>query len=219
MKPGLVIFDCDGVLVDSEVASNEVIRDNLARYGLHLELPRVMQLFVGGTMEMVQQKARALGADLPDDWQDEVYGETFARLRQGVNPVAGIRAVLTGLEQADIAFCVASNGSEEKMQITMGHSDLWQLFQGRIFSAKTLNMAKPAPDLFLHAAKMFGIPPDNCIVIEDSVNGVLAARRAKMRCLGYAEHGDGQNLADQGAEVFRAMQDLPALIGIAGRGA
>ena len=214
MIPALVIFDCDGVLVDSEIISNQVMMANLARYGLTLDLSDCMRLFVGSTMVGVRTKARELGADLPKDWIDEVYEETYARLKQDVPVVAGIPTLLGKLGEAEIAFCVASNGSEEKMRITLGNNDLWDLFQGRMFSAHTLGTAKPDPTLFEIAARQFGASPQSCVVIEDSTSGVTAAARAGMRCLGYAPHHDGDDLRALGAEVFKDMVDVSALLGL-----
>lgn len=212
MRPGLVIFDCDGVLVDSEVVSNRVLVANLARHGLSLTLDDCMGLFVGGTMVGVMKKARTLGADLPDDWVDQIYGETYARLREGVPLVDGIAALLQALDHACIPFCVASNGSEDKMRITLGQNGLWAVFAGRMFSAHVLGKAKPDPALFLAAARQFDTPPQDCVVIEDSPSGVTAAARAGMRCLGYAPHHDGDNLAALGAQIFRDMGEVKAIL-------
>lgn len=215
-KPELVIFDCDGVLVDSEPISNQVLVDNLAGYGLTLTLAESMDLFVGGTMAGVKVQAEKLGADLPDDWVAQVYAETYTRLSEGVAPVAGVVAVLDRLDEQGIPYCVGSNGSMEKMSITMGQNGLMERFQGAIFSAHVLKVAKPEPELFLNAAAAFGVPPANCVVIEDSVNGVLAAKRARMRCFGYAAHDDGARLAREDAFVFNDMAKLPDLLGLDG---
>lgn len=213
--PQLVIFDCDGVLVDSETVSNQAMVDNLARYGLSLTLPEAMGHFVGGTMAGVMEKARGLGADLPEGWVEEIYAETYARLRAGVGLVPGILDLLARLDQHSIPTCVASNGSEEKMRITLGQNGLWERFHPQaMFSAHALGVAKPEPGLFLAAASHFGVEARSCLVIEDSATGAQAASRAGMRCLGFAPHGQGAALADQGAEVFTGMQEVPALIGL-----
>ncbi len=206
----LVIFDCDGVLVDSEVVSNQVLAGNLAGYGVSLTLSECMAHFVGGTMRGVMQKAQSMGADLPENWIDEIYAETYAGLRAGVPLVAGISTLLEYLDEQSIPCCVASNGSEDKMLITLGQNGLWDRFQGCMFSAHSLGVGKPEPDLFLAAAKQFGA--SNPVVIEDSPSGVTAAIRAEMRCLGYAEHSDGANLRALGAQVFHDMADVPALL-------
>ncbi len=208
----LVIFDCDGVLVDSEVLSNQVMIDNLAGYGLHLSLTECMSLFVGGTMTGVRDKARALGADLPDDWTDQIYAEIYAALRAGTPLVAGIPELLARLDAQGIPYCVASNGRPEKMQITLGQNGLWDRFSEVMFSAHVLGTSKPDPKMFLTAAQHFGARSP--VVIEDSENGVTAAIRADMRCLGYAPHDDGARLAALGAEVFTRMSQVPGLLGL-----
>ena len=206
----LVIFDCDGVLVDSEVVSNQVMVDNLARYGLSLTLKDCMGHFVGGTMTGVMAKARDMGADLPDGWIDEIYAETYAALKAGVPLVRGIPEVLAQLDVQGVPVCVASNGSRDKMKITLGQNGLWDRFEDAMFSAHELGVGKPEPDLFLAAAKHFGAKRP--AVIEDSPSGALAAKRAGMRCFGYAEHDDGARVAAHGAQVFHDMLDLPALL-------
>lgn len=206
----LVIFDCDGVLVDSEVVSNQVLVSNLARYGLDLTLKDCMGHFVGGTMTGVMTKARDMGADLPENWIDQIYAETYAGLKMGVPLVRGIPDVLARLDARSIPYCVASNGSPDKMKITLGQNGLWERFEPAMFSAHELGVGKPEPDLFLAAAEHFGAKSP--AVIEDSPSGSLAAQRANMRCFGYAEHDDGARLAAHGAQVFHDMADLPALL-------
>ncbi|MEX3017051.1 HAD family hydrolase [Gymnodinialimonas hymeniacidonis] len=214
MTPDLVIFDCDGVLVDSEPPFNEVLAANLARYGLSMTLPDVMATFIGSSMTSVVQKARDLGASYPgtdNQWIDEIYEEGYARLRQGVDLIPGITNVLDALDGNAIPFCVATNGSQAKMDITLGGTGLAPRFDGKRFSAHELGVAKPDPDLFLIAAREMGVTPDRAVVIEDSPSGALAAKRAGMPCFGYAPEGGGK-LAEQGAHVFRDMADLPALL-------
>ncbi len=214
MPPELVIFDCDGVLVDSEVASNQVLADNLARYDLSVTLEQCLDQFVGGTIEGVRTKALDMGAQLPSDWIAEIYEEIFAKLRQGVPVIAGIPEILDNLDAVNTDYCVASNGSEEKMVITLGHTGLLARFEKFMFSAHSLGTAKPDPHMFLHAAKTFDVNPGACIVIEDSTSGVKAARRANMKCFGYAPHNEGRKLQQEGAEVFHDMRELPDLLNL-----
>jgi len=208
----LVIFDCDGVLVDSEPLSNQVMIDSLAQYGLHLSMAECMTLFVGTTMTKAQDIARSKGAELPEDWIDEVYTETYARLRNGVSLVTGIPEVLARLEAEGIPFCVASNGHPDKMRITLGQNGLWDRFKDVLFSAHSIGIGKPDPTMFHIAAEKFGATAP--VVVEDSASGVTAAIRANMRCLGYAAHDDGAKLAAIGAEVFSDMAEVPGLLGI-----
>lgn len=206
----LVIFDCDGVLVDSETIANTVLVENLSGYGLSLTLQDSERLFVGGTMAGVRATAIDMGADLPDDWVDGIYDTIFARLRDGVDVVPGIPELLDHLDARGIPFCVASNGSPEKMRITLGQNGLWDRFEATMVSAYTHGVAKPDPGLFLKAAEPFGVPPDRAVVIEDSRNGVTAAARAGMRCLAYLPEGDGAHFEALGAEIIRHMNEVPA---------
>jgi len=212
--PGLVIFDCDGVLVDSEPISCRVLSANLVRHGLIKSPAECEDLFVGGSMRGVQSYVRSLGIDLPGDWIDEIYAETYSALKNGVDIVSGVPDVLDILTRQGVPFCVASNGSDEKMGITLGQNGLLERFRDAMFSAQTLGVSKPDPELFLHASKAMGVTPDRCVVVEDSLNGVTAAKRAGMRCFGYVAEGDGASLRDAGAEVFGDMAELPGLLGL-----
>ncbi|WP_071674516.1 HAD family hydrolase [Nioella nitratireducens] len=214
-RPDLVIFDCDGVLVDSETVSNVVLAENLSRHGLPMTPEGCLDLFVGGTMRSVGEQARALGADLPATWVDDIYEEIYAALRAGVDVIAGIPELLDGLDAAGIPYAVGSNGSDRKMQITLGQTGLMPRFGDAVFSAHTLGVAKPDPGLYLAAAAHHGVDPTRAVVVEDSATGVRAAQAAGMRCLGYAAHDDGARLAAVGAEVFESMFHVPMLIGLA----
>jgi HAD superfamily hydrolase (TIGR01509 family) len=214
MPPDLVIFDCDGVLVDTEPLSNRVLVDNLARYGLQLTLEAGMAHFVGTSMKHVARRAAELGATLPPDWIDEVYGETFAALRGGVELIPGIPELLDLLDAEGVQCVVASNGSDAKMDITLGQTGLSPRFAGRRFSAHTIGIAKPDPGLFLAAARAMGCAPAATVVIEDSVTGARAAARAGMRCIGYAPDGAHPGLVAEGAELVRSMAQIPAHLGL-----
>ncbi|SMX30721.1 HAD family hydrolase [Actibacterium lipolyticum] len=214
MTPKAVIFDCDGVLVDSEPQSNVILVENLKRHGLPLTQDECEHLFIGGAMRSVGDRAREMGADLPDNWIDEIYSEIYASLRQGTPKVQGIDTVLDRLDAANIPYAVGSNGSEEKMDITLGQTGLKQRFGGRIFSAHTYETAKPDPQLFLIAAKALGVAATDCAVVDDSPAGCIAARRAGMRCFGFAERTAPDRLADEGAEPVASMADLLAKLGV-----
>lgn len=215
MTPSLIIFDCDGVIVDSELLTNRLLRDDLAAHGLDLPVEKVMQAFIGSTMTNISEKARGMGATLPADWVNSFYARLYARLAEGTDLIAGVETVLDHLHGMDIPFCVASNGRMAKMEITLGQRPaLYARLAGRLFSAEHVALPKPAPDLFLHAARIMGHPPESCIVIEDSATGARAAHAAGMPCLGYAPESDGAHLRAEGAEVFHNMADLPARLGL-----
>ncbi len=214
-RPDFVIFDCDGVLVDSEPLSNALLHADLTSRGLELTPAVIDRLFTGGTIKGVSEKAREMGADIPDGWVDAFYEKLYARLAEGTPPIPGIEAVLDRLDTAGIGYAVGSNGSERKMQITLGqHPALLERLQERLYSAHTYGVAKPEPDLFLRAARDAGVAPGACAVVDDSPSGCKAGVRAGMRTLGFAAHDDGARLADLGAEVFHDMVELPGLLGL-----
>ena len=211
MRPKLVIFDCDGVLVDSEGPVAEVVAESLGRHGLPLSPEEVDRLFTGGTMDGTAAGARAMGARLPETWVADTYGEIYARLRLGVPVIPGVLDLIAALDAAGIPRWVASNGAFEKMRITLAPSGLWDLFDGRILSREILP-AKPAPDMILHAMAATGVGPAQTVMIDDSVTGCTAARNAGVRCLGFDPRGDGARLAAAGAEVVRSMAEVRALL-------
>ena len=216
-RPDAVLFDCDGVIVDSERPSFALFLEELAAHGLPLTLAEFETDFVGGTVEMVAARARAAGARLPEGWVAHFYRRMYAKLRDGVPLVAGVVDVLDRLDAAGVPYAMGSNGSMEKMQITLGQHGLMHRFRV-VLSGQEIGKPKPAPDVYLMAAKACGARPEACVVIEDSANGAKAALAAGMRCLGYAEHGadtpTAQALSALGVPLFHQMADLPRLIGI-----
>ncbi|MCC3303982.1 HAD family hydrolase [Sneathiella sp. HT1-7] len=213
-RPDLIIFDCDGVLVDTEPTSNAVLAENLTRHGLSLSAEECTALFTGWSMVNVEKEAKKLGASLPEGWIKEVYAEEFAALKQGVPAMAGIHDILDRLDAIRLPFCVASNGSEEKMAITLGQTGLLPRFEGAMFSAHTLKTSKPDPALFQAALAAFKVEPARAVVIEDSVLGSTGAARADIPCYGFAPHHNGADLAATGAKVFKDMCELVELLKI-----
>ena len=215
MIPKGVIFDCDGVIVDSEYPTFELLAREFADYGLHLTPEQIARDFTGGTMAGVADLARAKGADLPADWVPAFYEKLYAHLALGTPLVPGILAVLDRLDAHAIPYALGSNGSDRKMQVTLGqYPGLIARFHGRLFSGQTLGKPKPAPDLYLHAARALGVDPAQCVVVEDSPTGARAAQAAGMRCMGYAHAGHEDGLRAAGAAIFTDMADLPGLLGL-----
>ncbi|TVP71772.1 MAG: HAD family phosphatase [Rhodobacteraceae bacterium] len=215
MRPELVIFDCDGVVVDSEPLSSQFIRDDLAAHGLDLRRDQIMDLFLGGTITGVAQRARELGATLPADWVELFYPRLCDHLARGTPMIPGIVTVLQALDAARLPYCIGSNGRHAKMRSTLSqHPELATRFTTNVFAAQDVARPKPAPDLFVHAARCMGHAPDHCVVIEDSPTGARAARAAGMRCFGYAPDGNGTELAAEGACVFHAMTELTQLLAL-----
>ncbi|MGP3696960.1 HAD-IA family hydrolase [Rhodobacter sp. NSM] len=212
---GAIIFDCDGVLVDSEPASFDLLGEDLARHGLTLGHDELAAHFLGGTIPGAAVKARRLGADLPETWVEDFYERLYARLAEGTPLIPHVEGVIAALDRAGIPYAVGSNGSDRKMQVTLGqHPELLAKLNGRLFSGQALGAPKPAPDLYLHAARALGIEPGRCAVIEDSATGARAAQAAGMCCFGYAPAGGAAALEAEGARVFTDMRELPALLGL-----
>ncbi|WP_040168141.1 HAD family hydrolase [Microbacterium gorillae] len=212
MSHDLIIFDCDGVLVDSEVIAVEIDRRILAEFGWHLSIDEIVDRFLGGTEEaFVAQLGAHLGRPLPPDWDAPYVAWYREAFEAELQPVLGIESVLSGI---DAPFCVASNGSHAKIRHSLGLTGLLEHFPDEhIFSAQDVAHGKPAPDLFRHAARSLGAAPEDCVVIEDSRSGVRAARAAGMRVLGYAGGlTPAAWLADEGATVFTDMTEVPALL-------
>lgn len=215
MTPRAIIFDCDGVLVDSEPAAFDLLADDLAAHGLSLPRAEMERIFIGGTIAGVHVKARSLGASLPNGWVAEFYERLYARLAESTPLVPGVLDLLDALDAAGLPYAVGSNGSDRKMQVTLGqHPGLLDRFRDRLFSGQTLGAPKPAPDLYLHAARALGQAPADCAVIEDSPTGARAAAAAGIPCFGFAPHEDGAALAAEGATLFRSMADLPRMLGL-----
>jgi HAD superfamily hydrolase (TIGR01509 family) len=214
-RPRLVIFDCDGVLVDSEPITNRILSAQLTRHGLPTSVEDCAERWVGGTVAGIFREARARGAPLPDDWVEATYAIYFETLAREVEPISGVGAMLDRLDAAAVPYCVASNGPVRKMEVTLGRCGLAKRLDGRVFSAHVVGSTKPEPGLFLHAAAAMGVAPADCTVIGDSPNDAMAARAAGMRCLGYSRETPAERLAALGAETFDDMAALPALLGLA----
>jgi HAD superfamily hydrolase (TIGR01509 family) len=214
MTPKAVLFDCDGVVVDSEGPTFVLFQQEFAAHGLDLTLHELETNWVGATAERLAARARALGATLPPDWVPGFYARLNARLAQGVPLIPGILGVLDRLDAAGIPYAMGSNGPMAKMAVTLGQHGLEARFGGHIYSGQALGKPKPAPDVYLHASKALGVDPAECVVIEDSASGALAARAAGITCFGYAPHAVNPALVDAGARIFADMADLPGLLGL-----
>jgi HAD superfamily hydrolase (TIGR01509 family) len=216
--PALVIFDCDGVLVDSEPLSLAVLSRAIAGTGLRMSDDEVRASFMGPTLEQIEvgvaQRLAAIGRALPEAWLERFLAARDEAFAAELLPVPGAREAVEGVQRHGLDACVASQGRITKTHMTLGITGLSDLFEdGRIFSSTMVAHGKPAPDLFLHAARSCGQPPERCVVVEDTVAGVRAARAARMRVLGYTGTHGADALAAEGAEPFDAMCEVPALVG------
>ncbi len=212
----LVIFDCDGVLVDSEPLANKSFSAALRPHGLDWSVEETMRRLMGRSLKSCVEIVEAeLGRKLPEDFVEKMQEVTYGYFRDTpLQAVPGVKDAVLALQQAGFATCVASSGSPEKMKFTLGLTGLWDLFDGRIFSSSQVPRGKPFPDLFLHAAIEMNEQPFVCTVVEDSVPGLQAARAAGMRPLAYAgaAYADRASLAQAGGILFDDMTQLPALV-------
>jgi HAD superfamily hydrolase (TIGR01509 family) len=215
----LIIFDCDGVLVDSERLSLRVDSLFLDRLGWPMAESEIVERFVGRSdadmrAEIEERTGRPIPPDIDREF-DRVYRETFeAELR----PVDGILEALDEIVATGVPICVASSGGHAKIRRSLELTDLSRYFDERIFSAADVARGKPAPDLFLHAASRMGAAPSRSAVVEDSAFGVEAAIAAGMRAFAYAGGVTAADrLARPGVVVFDEMHRLPELLGVAGR--
>ncbi len=206
----LVIFDCDGVLVDSEPIANRLFAEMLTGEGLALTTSEAMRRYMGRSFascrEMIESE---LGRALPAGFFAELCERTLRAFRHELRRVEGVGDVL---DQISTPICVASSSTHERLRLSLEVTDLLSRFEGRIFSAYDVPRGKPAPDLFLHAARRMGAAPERCAVVEDSAPGVEAGMSAGMRVYGYAWHGDARALRAAGARVFHRMPELSTLL-------
>ena len=210
MQTELVIFDCDGVLVDSETLGNRILVEFVAEFGLVLELEEAIFLFKGCKMaDCVTVIEQRLGKNMPQDFVTQFRARTAEAFEGELLPVKGIEAAL---DKINLPICVASNGPPEKIKLALHVTNLLPRFEGRIFSSYEIGSWKPAPDLFLHAAKNMGFEAPSCTVVEDSILGVRAGVAAGMKVLGYTNQSETTLLEKCGARVFHSMYQLPSLL-------
>ena len=202
--------------MDSERISSRVFAGLLAELGLHLTQREMIETFMGNSMARCEAiVTERLGVAPPDDLFERYHAVMRESLAREVQPVDGIVALLDDLDAAHIPYCVASNGEHEKMRTSLGATGLLARFEGRRFSADDVAHPKPAPDLFLHAAKSMGVRASDCTVVEDSPLGVQGARAAGMTVIGYADLISASRLQSAGANaVVARLSSLGPLLGL-----
>lgn len=215
LPPAAVLFDCDGVIVDSEGPTFALLIADLAENGFPLTRHQLESDYIGGTIETVAERVRANGGQLPADWVPGFYTKMYQMLAEGVPLMPGILQCFDQLDAAGLPYAVGSNGSHEKMQITLGGHGLLPRFRA-VLSGQAIGKPKPAPDLYLAAAAACGVDPKACVVIEDSPTGAKAALAAGIPCLGFAPEGPqtppAQGLLELGLPLFADMAELPRLL-------
>ncbi|MEH1811709.1 MAG: HAD family hydrolase [Nostoc sp.] len=203
----LVIFDCDGVLVDSEPILNRIFAETLTEAGFPITYAEVTQKFIGKSLKTCLEIIEtSYNKPLPKNFVELCKEREIAPLQQELKPVPGISEVL---EQITLPKCVASNSSHRHIQMVLKLTGLLHQFDGNLYSANDVSRPKPFPDVYLYAAKQMNTNPEYCAVIEDSVPGVQAASAAGMTVFGYVQHSDGAALAAAGAKIlFNDMRQL-----------
>lgn len=213
MKYDLIIFDCDGVLVDSEPIANKIFADLLNSLGYNLSYRECEEMFTGRSdNDCLIILEELTGKKPPEDLFDKFDEMAFEAYERELKTVDGIEEILLMLNFKD--FCLASNAPEKKIYKALNVTGLLPKFQGKIFSSSMVERPKPFPDLFLHAAKKMNAVPDKCVVIEDSPFGVSAAISAGMDVFGYCGRTDKKILENAGATTFSRMSDLKELLGL-----
>jgi len=181
-KPDLIIFDCDGVLVDSEVLSCRCLSEVLAGYGIDLDLDQALDLFLGRSMTAVRDHYEAHGRLIPEQFSTELSAGVRAAFLSALCPIEGVSSVLEGLQ---IPHCVASSSDFDRVSFSLSLTGLAPHFERRLYTSQMVERGKPAPDLFLYAADKMQADPRRTLVIEDSVSGVMAGKAAGMTVWGF----------------------------------
>ena len=211
-QPDLIIFDCDGVLIDSEVLSCRCLSKVLAGYGIDLGLDQALDLFLGRSMTAVVEHYEALGRSIPEQFSTELTAGVRAVFTSALCPIEGVSSVLEGLQ---IPHCVASSSDVDRVSFSLALTGLAAHFDGRLYTSQMVERGKPAPDLFLYAAERMQADPRRTLVIEDSVSGIEAGKAAGMTVWGFVggshyRSRDGKAiLREAGADrVFGRMTDF-----------
>ena len=210
MPTELVIFDCDGVLVDSEVLGNQVLVQFVAELGLDLKLEEAISLFRGCKMaDCVAMIEQRLGQPTPPDFVNELRARTAEAFKHALHPINGIEQALSEIH---VPICVASSGPPEKIRLALQVTGLLARFDPHIFSSYEVGSWKPEPGLFLHASARMDVRTSACAVVEDSLLGVRAGVAAGMKVFGYCAPSEAITFRDWGSHPFHAMSELPALL-------
>jgi HAD superfamily hydrolase (TIGR01509 family) len=205
-----VIFDCDGVLVDSEPLGNQVMVDMANELGANINLDYAYQNFKGNSLEnCFSQISEIIGVEVPSNFTDEYRERSFEKFKSDIQPVENI---LTVVKSLNIPFCVASSGPENKIKLNLELTGLLSYFEDKIFSCYTIEKWKPNPAVFLWAAETMGFQPSECVVVEDSPIGVNAAINGGFDVFGFTAHDYRDELKGIATNTFDSMIKLPELL-------
>ena len=205
-----IIFDCDGVLVDSEPVSIQVLVDIANEYGANIDLAYGMKHFKGSFFDACKRMISELvQKELPDSLESEYRERSFEAFKKDMKPVEGVKNVLENINRP---FCVASSGPEDKIELNLGLTGLLPFFENKIFSCYKIQKWKPDPAVFLWAAETMGFKPEECVVIEDSISGVRAAKAGGFDVFGYVAHDYNNQLKDEATKTFDSMDKLLSMV-------
>jgi HAD superfamily hydrolase (TIGR01509 family) len=221
LRPAAVLFDCDGVLADSEAVANGAIADDLTERGWVMSMEAAKAIFMGTALpDMIPIIERHLGRPLPADWPRQIVRRIVARYDAGaLDPIPGAQGAVEAVAEAGIPMAVASNSGREELRTKAGILPFFRHFGGRLLCFEDVARPKPHPDLYIAAARLCGADPRDCVVVEDSVTGARAGVAAGCRVLGFAHETPALDLLEAGVtEVFADHSALPGLLGIAPAG-
>lgn len=216
--PAAVLFDCDGVLADTEAMHNRIMAEEITALGWPMDAHMAETLFIGLSWEGILPKLEErLGPDaVPASFLDDLVRRVMHALNEEVVPIPGVLGALEAIRAAGVPVAVASNSTRPELATKLRQMGLVEIFRGRAFSRDDVDRPKPAPDMFRAAAEACGVSAHACVVVEDSVTGARAGIAAGCRVLGYGHGAHKAALAAVGAEPFDDMRNLPALLGIIG---
>ena len=204
-----IIFDCDGVLVDSEPISIQILVDMANSYGANIDLAYGMKHFKGSFMKACLEKISVLiNKTVPDSFETDYRTESFRRFNENMKPIDGIKDVLNNLK---VPFCVASSGPDDKIRLNLKLAGLLPYFEGNIFSCYAIEKWKPDPAVFLWAAETMGSKPSDCLIIEDSLSGVRA-KNGGFDVFGFTAHDYNNELKSEATKTFNKMSQLIDMI-------
>lgn len=205
-----IIFDCDGILVDSETIANQVLLSMSAPFGLKMTMEEAVKNFNGRRLKNIfEQIEKLTDKKLPDSFETDFRKQTFEAFKTDLKAVKGVRKFI---ENLSVPYCVASSGPVEKITFNLTTTELIQNFENRIFSSYEINSWKPDPEIFIHACNQMGFKKEECIVIEDSVAGVIAGVKGGFKVFALANENNAQDLRDEGATVFYNYEELETIL-------
>ena len=205
-----IIFDCDGVLVDSEIIGNQILISMAKEFGLEMTIETAIEKFNGRSLkDCFNQIENLINKKLPNDFETEYRKKTFEAFKNELKPINGVKKFIDGL---NVSYCVASSGPIEKIVLNLTTTELINKFENKIFSSYQINSWKPEPEIFLFAAKEMGYEINECIVIEDSKAGIISAKKGGFKVYGFANKHNENELKEEGAIIFYSFEELENIL-------